>query len=104
VAEGGRNDPDQMGSLCGAHHRAVHQGTLVISGSATSGFTFRHADGTPYGRRILPTTVELAEQAFGALRSLGFTHTQSRTRVDTVLRKGAPADLSSFVQAALQVT
>ena len=104
VAEGGGHDPEQMLSVCGSHHRAVHQGTLVISGSATTGFTFQHADGTAYGRRILPATVGLAEQAFGALRGLGFTHTQSRTLVDTVLRKGAPAELSAFVQAALQAT
>jgi hypothetical protein len=82
----------------------VHQGTLVISGSATSGFTFRHADGTPYGQRLVPTTVELAEQAFKALRSLGFTHSQSRTLCDTVVRQGAPAELCAFVQAALRAS
>ena len=104
VAEAGRHDPDRLCCLCGAHHRAAHQGTLVISGSATTGFTFLHADGTAYGQRIVPATLDIAEQAFGALRSLGFTHTQSRTLVDAVLRKGAPAELCAFVEAALQAT
>ena len=31
--------------LCGAHHKAVHEGTLVIRGTYSAGFVFEHADG-----------------------------------------------------------
>jgi hypothetical protein len=53
-AEGGRHDPDKMGILCGTHHRAVHAGRLVIDGAASTGFRFRHADGTSYGGPLSP--------------------------------------------------
>ena len=103
-AEGGRHEPDTLLSLCGVHHRAVHAGTLVIGGTAQSGFTFRHADGTAYGKPLHPSTVELAEQVFGALRTLGFPHTRARALVDTVLRDGAPGDPAAFLRAALLAT
>ncbi|MEQ9318073.1 MAG: HNH endonuclease signature motif containing protein, partial [Polyangiaceae bacterium] len=62
-SEGGTHDPDQLVSLCGAHHRAAHTGTLVLEGTASQGFTFRHADGSPYGVAAVqvqgaPTDVE----------------------------------------------
>jgi HNH endonuclease len=47
-AEGGSNDPANLRSVCGAHHRAVHRGQLVIECDA-SGLRFLHADGRPYG-------------------------------------------------------
>jgi hypothetical protein len=37
--------------LCEAHHRAVHEGYLVIEGNWSTSFQFLHADGTSYGRR-----------------------------------------------------
>jgi hypothetical protein len=103
-AEGGRNDPELLLVLCGVHHRAVHGGTLVIGGTAQSGFTFRHADGTAYGKPLHPSTVELAEQVFGALRTLGFPLTRARALVDVVLRDGAPGEPAAFLRAALLAT
>jgi hypothetical protein len=100
-SEGGRHDPDGLCCLCGAHHRAVHRGTLVISGTAESGFSFRHADGTPYGQAVRPAVVEVAEQVLGALRKLGFPQTRARALVDTVLRDGAPGEPAEFLRAAL---
>jgi 5-methylcytosine-specific restriction endonuclease McrA len=102
-AEGGRHDPDQMAVVCGAHHRALHGGTLVMQGAASTGFTFRHADGTPYGNVLRPPTAEAAAQVFGALRNLGFNETRARALVDAVLRAGAPADAAAFLRAALGV-
>ncbi|MEZ4335604.1 MAG: HNH endonuclease signature motif containing protein [Sandaracinaceae bacterium] len=46
--DGGSTIP--MGSLrCSAHHDAVHRGTLVVTGTFSAGFGFRHADGGEYG-------------------------------------------------------
>ena len=100
-AEGGQHDPDRLAVVCGPHHRAVHEGTLVIEGTVSTGFRFRHADGTPYGKALRPPTAEAATQAFGALRNLGFTETRARELVAAVLRAGAPEDAAAFLRAAL---
>jgi hypothetical protein len=100
-ADGGQHDPDRMAVVCGAHHLALHRGTLVMQGAASTGFTFRHADGTPYGKALRPPTAEAAAQVFGALRHLGFNETRARALVDAVLRAGAPADAAAFLRAAL---
>jgi len=104
LAEGGSHDPHRLASLCGAHHRAVHAGTLLIDGTATGGFSFRHADGTPYGEPLRPVAADLATQTYGTLRHLGFKHARARGLVDTVLQAGAPDTLEQFVSAALRAT
>jgi hypothetical protein len=104
LAEGGRHDPDQLCLVCGVHHSALHHGTLVLAGTARTGFTFRHADGTPYGRPPRPATVGVVEQVFGALRALGFSLTRARALIDAVLRKGAPDDPEAFLREALLAT
>ena len=102
-SEGGRHEPDRLSVLCGPHHRAVHMGTLVIGGSARSGLTFRHADGSPYGLALVPSTLDIAQQAFGALRRLGFAQTRARALIDAVLREGAPEELAAFLRTALSI-
>ncbi len=72
-----------------------------MQGTATTGFTFRHADGTVYGKALRPPAAEVATQVFGALRNLGFTETRARGLIDAVLRAGAPGDASAFLRAAL---
>jgi RuvA, C-terminal domain len=100
-AEGGGHDPDRLSALCGNHHRAVHAGRLSIDGSASAGFAVRHVDGTEYGAPLRPAALDLARQALGTLEHLGFTASQARARVDAVVRAGAPADIETFVRAAL---
>jgi hypothetical protein len=82
----------------------VHAGTLVIDGTASGGFTFRHADGTPYGMPPSPAKVDTAAAALSALTNLGFTHKRARELVDAVLRSGAPDDIAGFVHAALRLS
>ena len=103
-AEGGSHDPERLLTLCGAHHRNVHLGRLCIEGTATAGFTFRHADGTPYGEALRPAALERAAQAFGALRHLGFGQARARALVDAVVQAGAPDDLEGLVRAALRAS
>ncbi len=54
-SEGGGHDADNLTTLCGAHHRAVHRGELVVSGSVAAGIRFRHADGSDYGQAPQPS-------------------------------------------------
>jgi hypothetical protein len=49
VSEGGKQDPERMGLFCGAHHKQVHEGRLIVEGRVSTGLTFKHADQTLYG-------------------------------------------------------
>jgi hypothetical protein len=44
------HDADRMFHLCDAHHRARHEGKLLLEGAWSSGVCFRLADGTLLGR------------------------------------------------------
>jgi hypothetical protein len=103
-SEGGSHDPDRLVTLCGSHHRRAHAGSLCINGSATGGFSFRHADGAPYGQPLRPAAIDRAQQAFAALRHLGFRPSRARALVEVVVRAGAPAELAAFVRAALEAS
>jgi len=84
-AEGGSHDPENLITLCAAHHRAIHRGTLVVSGGASVGLEFRHADGTAYGSpRVSPRSSTTLATAFRALCSLGFRETESRRAIANV--------------------
>ncbi len=60
-SEGGDHDPENLCVLCGAHHRALHRGQLIIEGRVSAGLVFRHADGSNYGRVLDPRAVALHE-------------------------------------------
>ncbi|MEZ4441638.1 MAG: HNH endonuclease signature motif containing protein [Polyangiaceae bacterium] len=102
--EGGDHDPDGLICLCGAHHRAAHLGQLVITGNATDGFAFHHADGTPYGTGLHPEQVEIAGKAFDALRRMGFTVARARALIAAVQERCGPLDLPSFLTEALRAS
>jgi hypothetical protein len=101
-AEGGTHDPDRLLVLCGAHHRAVHTGALVISGCASQGFVFRHADGSAYGQIASPERADVCAKVFQALRNLGFKETESRRSIDAAsAHVGADASVETLLRAAL---
>jgi hypothetical protein len=75
-AEGGSHAPENLLTLCGAHHRAVHAGHLELSGKAPHGLDFRHADGTEYGQRAVAEDVDVSEKVFRGLRGLDFKETE----------------------------
>jgi hypothetical protein len=78
-SEGGSHDPDGLIVLCGAHHRAQHRCQLIIEGRVSTGLVFRHANGTLYGSVVSAHAAASFEEAFRALRSLGFREGESRT-------------------------
>ena len=71
-AEGGRNEASNLLTLCGAHHRAVHRGELLIEREHDGAVMFRHADGSAYGRPVAPRVIDAHAKVFSALRHLGF--------------------------------
>jgi hypothetical protein len=95
-AEGGDHDPDMLITLCGVHHRAAHVGALVVTGSYSSSFAFRHADGKRYGGAVSPETCELRQKVFLGLKGLGFRESDARRALETVVgRDGATGQLTA---------
>ena len=87
-AEGGDHDPEKLVTLCGVHHRAAHTGALVVTGSYSSGFAFRHADGKRYGSAVSPAISELRQKVFLGLKGLGFRETDARRAIEAVAASG----------------
>jgi hypothetical protein len=71
-SEGGSNDPENIITICGAHHRATHRGELIIEPSRAGSPRFRHADGSTYGHAVAPRVVDTQAKVFAGLRHLGF--------------------------------
>jgi hypothetical protein len=82
-SEGGTHDPGRMLPLCSGHHRAVHDGRLVVSGTASEGFAFTHADGSMYGApQPDPTRSKVLSEVFQILVSMGFRQREARQVID----------------------
>ena len=100
-AEGGGHQPDNLITLCGAHHRALHRGHLVVEGSVAAGLTFRHADGSPYGAAVAGGAVDVRAKAFQALRGLGFGEGEARRALGQLAHVGGAESVESLVRCCL---
>jgi len=95
--------PRNLVTVCGAHHRALHRGEIIASGTATSA-VFRHADGTPYGGDVNPSAAETSSKLLFALRHLGFGESESRRALEAVATHvGAGEPLEKLVPRALAI-
>ena len=92
-AEGGRNEASNLLTLCGAHHRAVHRGELLIEREHDGALIFRHA----YGRPVAPRLIDAHAKVFSALRHLGFREGEVKT-VLTELRGDAALEGATVEQ------
>jgi hypothetical protein len=102
--EGGGHEPENLLTLCGAHHRACHRGALSIEGSAQTALRFSHADGTEYCAALSANGAEVQPRAFRALRALGFGEREARL----ALRQGAThmgenADLEPLLRHVIEL-
>jgi len=104
-SEGGDHDPDGLILLCSAHHRAQHRGQLIIEGRVSTGLVFRHADGARYGSVTNPRAVATHEEAFRALRALGFREREARQALEQVRTgtHGGDASTERVLREALSV-
>jgi hypothetical protein len=101
--EGGTHDPERLVVLCAAHHRAVHRGTLTITGTASAGFVFQHADGSAYGRVQSPARATDATRVFQALRQMGCKESDARRALDAArAHVGADSNVESLLREALK--
>jgi Holliday junction resolvasome RuvABC DNA-binding subunit len=67
-------------------------GALVVTGSYSSGFVFRHADGKRYGDAVSPEACELRQKVFRGLRGLGFRETDARKAIEAVVARAGNAE------------
>jgi hypothetical protein len=97
--EGGGHEPENLLTLCGAHHRACHRRALSIEGSAPAALRFRHADGTEYGATLSPNAADVQLRAFQALRVLGFGEREARLALrQSATHMGDNADLEPLLR------
>jgi hypothetical protein len=103
-AEGGDHDPALLTTLCGGHHRAVHDGRLLIEGSWTAGFEFRHSDGSRYGAgEISVARAAAMADAFAALIRLGYKEDEAKRALDDVRSAFGHMRTVEILRAALAV-
>jgi hypothetical protein len=88
---------DNLVTLCGAHHRAAHSGSLIISGTPSSGLSFSHADGTRYGGAVAPVVADVRAKAFQALVRMGFRENETKRAF-----AGIPPSVLSLEQVVRQ--
>ena len=77
-SEGGSHHADNLLSVCGAHHRALHRGGLTLEGTHSEDVVFRHADGSLYGKAVNAKALDVQAKVFGGLRNLGFREGEIR--------------------------
>jgi len=99
-ADGGVHTEDNLIVLCSAHHRALHQGQLEISGRVSQGLVVRRGDGGPYGALNAPRSADACERAFRALRRLGFGERESRSAIE---RTRSAGDTETILRRALSL-
>ncbi|RYZ01889.1 MAG: hypothetical protein EOO73_33870 [Myxococcales bacterium] len=102
-ADGGGHAADNLVTLCGAHHRAIHEGTLVTAAGAQRELVFQHADRAPYGLPASTTSSVAQSQAFLALRGLGFGEGEvGRTLAAARLELATETPLDQLLRHCLQ--
>jgi len=99
-SELGEHHPDNLVTLCSAHHYGIHEGRLSVTGSASSRLHFAHADGTPYGGAVAPTVADVRAKAFQALRTLGYREGEAKRALARVQR--SVTSIEELVRQALR--
>jgi hypothetical protein len=126
-SQGGDHDPDNLVTICAAHHRAIHRGTVILVGPVSSGLRFYHADGTEYGdlitepdqlassrvderRKTAPTQTRVPSPArqrkiaARALLRLGFGQRETEIAIDEAsTHVGHEGTLEALLRYALKV-
>jgi hypothetical protein len=93
---GGTHDPSNLVTLCGAHHRADHEGRLALTGTAPDGLHIERRDGSIYGD-------DFFAQAKSALRNLGWKASIADAAVERVRAHVGTGDpLEAVIAAALR--
>jgi hypothetical protein len=98
-SEDGSHHVANLVTLCGAHHAAVHEGRLILTGTA-SRLHVAHADGTPYGGAVGAAVADARAKAFQALTGLGFREGEAKRALARIPKAGC--SLEDVVRHALR--
>jgi hypothetical protein len=98
-SRGGENTLENLVTLCGAHHRAVHYGRLFVE-STPAGLRFLHADGRDYGSLPAPALIDARAKAVSALTLMGFSAKQVRAALAKLSGDSAP-NLEQLIRQGL---
>src|SRR6185369_3795380 len=98
-SECGKNHPDNLVTLCAAHHRRIHRGRLLVTGSASSELHFTHADGTPYGGVVVAAIADARTKAFQALVGMRFREGEAQRALAKIPR--SVSSLKEVIRQAL---
>jgi len=99
-AEGGSNRAENLTSLCSIHHPAIHEGRILVSGTADA-LEVRHADGTAYGGTVSAPRSDVSEKVFRGLRWLGYKERDARAAIQVALRESDTNGPLAFDDAGL---
>jgi hypothetical protein len=104
-AHGGSNEVTNLTLLCSGHHRALHDGLIVIDGPAPD-FTVTRLSEVPHvgEPQRAPESAEpsVADEVELALITLGFLRGESRRAIDRARARVGEADLETLLRAALR--
>jgi hypothetical protein len=97
-AEGGSHDAGNLTLMCDGHHRALHAGTLVITGIAPNlTVRFPHVETSSFA------LAAMTAQAKQALRTMGFHPSTVQNALDSALASDPrPTTLEELIVAALK--
>jgi hypothetical protein len=98
-SEDGSHHVENLVTLCGAHHAAVHEGRIILAGTASQ-LHVVHADGTPYGGAVGAAVADVRAKAFRALRALGFRESDAKGALARIPKN--VASLETLVRQALR--
>jgi hypothetical protein len=108
--QGGSHEPGNLVSLCGGHHAAHHEGTLVICGTSEA-LEVRWLDGgakpvetfhVENPRENVNEVETFQTDATLALKTLGYRKDIAVRAVQRALDEDAPQDLETLIKAALR--
>lgn len=102
-SHGGTHDIDNLLTLCGAHHLAVHGGRLLVRENDAGEADFFHADGSEYGHAASLPYEGVSGRALRGLRSLGFGDGEAkRALAEAMTHVGPHAELEVLLREALR--
>ena len=105
---GGSHDEQNVVTICGGHHGAHHDGTLILRGTSDALEVIRLDDEAVETFHVESPAEKVSEvatfqtDAVLALKTLGFPKDFARRAVREALEHDAPHDLESLVKAALR--
>lgn len=92
--DGGTGAAENLIVLCAYHHRAFHEGWLLVDGSWEKGFRFRHVTGKAYGSGDVPSDLRHAKGVLDLLRRDGYAEHEARAILDEVWPRLEAGDLT----------